>query len=201
MKRRPSRRLDLHTRGGFSLIELIISITLLAIILAALMGTVLRVQRDFTIQQSRVQAQEALRVSELIIGTVLRSAEANPMLTGGTLLDPDPSSTGRFDQLRVVSDFNPADGDVTDVLEDVFVAARNDTLYIRWQAGGTTQAMAEPVDSLLFQYFDASGTELTTSATVSSAPAVKVLLTLVGLQDPRTAVVERRTSWIYFRNR
>ena len=94
MKRRSSLRLDLQARGGFSLIEVLISMTLLAIIMAALLGTVMRVQRDFTIQQSRVQAQEALRVSELIIGTVLRSAGANPMLTGGTLLDPDPSSTG-----------------------------------------------------------------------------------------------------------
>ena len=195
MKRRSSPRPDVQSRGGFSLVELIISMTLLAVILGALMGAVLQVQRGFTLQQSHVQAQEALRVSEFIIGTVLRSAGANPMLTGGTLLDPDPSSTGRFDELRVVSDFNPADGDVADILEDVFVAARNDTLYIRWQAGGAVQAMAEPVDSLRFQYFDAAGTELTTAATVSSAPATKVLVTLVGVEDPRAASVERRTSW------
>ena len=179
--------------------ELLISLTLLSVILGALMGTVVQVQRNFTLQQSRVQAQEALRVAEYVIGTVLRSAEADPSLAGNSLMDPDPSSTGRFDQIRVVSDFNPVDGDVLGLLEDVLVYAQNDTLFIRWQAGAAAQAMAAPVDSLRFQYYDEFGTEYTTSATVSSA--IKVLVTLVAEGDPRATSPERRTSWIYFRNR
>ena len=193
--------IDLEIKGstGFSLIELIISMTLLVIIMGALMGTVLRVQRNFTLQQSKVSAQEALRVSELIIGTVLRSAEADPTGAGTSLLDPDPAGSGIFDQVRVVSDFNPPDGDVADQLEDVLVYTDSDTLFVRWQVSTTAQAMAAPVDSIKFQYFDATNTELTTSAAVSGA--TKVLVTLVAAQDPRIASVERRTSWIYFRNR
>ena len=179
--------------------ELLITLTLLTVILGALMGTVLQVQRSFTLQQSRVHAQESLRVAEYVIGTVLRSAEADPSSAGNSLLDPDPSNSGRFDRVRVVSDFNPVDGDVADPLEDVLVYVRNDTLYIRWQAGATAQAMAAPVDTLLFQYYDDAGTELTTSATVASA--TKVLVTLLADGDPRAAAPERRTSWIYFRNR
>lgn len=199
MSRRCAVRLDLQARGGFSLIELLISLTLFTIILGALMGSVLQVQRNFTLQQSRVATQEALRVSELVIGTVLRSAEADPTSAGTSLLDPDPAGSGTFDQVRVVSDFNPADGDVADQLEDVHVYAQNDTLFIRWQVSTTAQAMAAPVDSLLFQYFDASGTELTTASAVSGA--TKVLVTLVAQGDPRATTSERRTSWIYFRNR
>ena len=199
MNRRSSLRLEHEVRGGFSLIELLISMTLLIVIVGSLMGAVWQVQRGFTYQQARMQAQEAIRVSEYVIGTVLRSAEADPLAAGTSLLDPDPSASGTFNRLRVVSDFNPADGDTNDQLEDVLVYVSNGTLFIRWQAGTSAQAMATPVDSLRFQYFDSSGTELTTAATV--ALASKVLLTLVAAEDPRSGSTQRRTSWIYFRNR
>jgi len=189
-----------HTKRGFTLIELTISLTLLGVILGALFGAVITVQRSFTSQQVTVRSQEALRAAEMVITTVLRSVRADPNDAKLSFLDPDPFSTGNFFAVRATADFNPSDGDIDDLLEDVLVVARNDTLYVRWQAGTPPQAMAEPVDSLLFEYFDYAGTALTTAAS-AAANASMVRLTIVAAEEGLSPTVERRVSWVYLRNR
>ena len=80
---------------------------------------------------------------------------------GAPRVDPLPPP---FDTLRIVADFNPADADVADLLEDVLVYAVNDTLYVRWQAGAAVAPVAWPVRTLAFQ-FDSSGTVLARTPT------------------------------------
>ncbi len=185
---------------GFSLVELIISMALLSVVVIAILNSVLTTQRMYIVQATTTRAQESLRSAEFTIGTVLRTAGADPLLTGTTLVDPDPLERGEFDNLRVVSDFNPADGDTDDVLEDVLVWVSSDTLWIRWSAGGENQAMAYPVTSMDFRYFANDGTELTTAADVATG-ATQVLFTIVAPRDPRSTAEERRESWVYLRNR
>jgi hypothetical protein len=98
----------------------------------------------------------------------------------------------------VVADFNPSDADVNDPLEDVQVWALNDTLFVRWQAGAAAAPVAWPVRSLLFQ-FDSSGTILATNAAARTATRVRV--TLQAPRHARTAVLARRDTWVYLRNR
>lgn len=184
---------------GFSLVELVISLTLLGLILGSLFGAVVTVQASFTRQQVTVRSQEALRAGEMIITRILRTARADPNDTGLGLLDPDPNNLGVYTTLRTRADFNPPDGDFDDPLEDVTVSLANDTLYVIWQAGGTMQPLVYPVDSLLFEYFNDAGTALTTDATVPGATQVR--LTLVAVEDPLSNSVERRVVWIYLRNR
>ncbi len=185
---------------GFTLVELTFTVTLLSVVLVAVLNSVLTTQRMYTVQSTIARGQESIRAAELTIGTVLRTAGADPNGIGTTLVDPDPLGRGTFDNLRVVSDFNPVDGDTNDVLEDVLVWVDSDTLYIRWSAGGTNPAMTYPVTSLQFQYFANDGTELSTATDVASG-ATQVLFTIVAPRDPRSEEVERRESWIYLRNR
>ena len=185
---------------GFTIVELIISMTLLSVVVLAILNSVLTTQRMYTVQSTIHRAQESLRSAEFTIATLLRTAGADPQLTGTTLLDPDPLQRGEFDNLRVVSDFNPADGDTNDALEDVLVWVGSDTLWIRWSSAGEGQAMAYPVTSMEFRYFANDGTELATAADVASG-ATQVLLTMVAPRDPRSTAVERRESWVYLRNR
>ena len=185
---------------GFSLVELIISMALLSVVVIAILNTVLTTQRMYIVQATTTRAQESLRSAEFTIGRVLRTAGADPLLTGTTLVDPDPLVRGEFDNLRVVSDFNPPDGDTDDILEDVLVWVGSDTLWIRWSAGGESQPMSYPVTSLEFRYFANDGTELTTATDVASG-AIQALFTLVAPRDPRSTAVERRESWVYLRNR
>ncbi len=185
---------------GFTIVELIVSLTLLSVVLVGVFNSILTTQRMYTVQSATARAQESLRAAEYTISTVLRTAGADPNRTGTTLVDPDPLARGDFDNLRVVSDFNPADGDTDDMLEDVLVWVASDTLWIRWSAGGEDQVMAHPVTSIEFRYFANDGTELATAADVAGG-ATQALVTLVAPRDPRSQAVERRESWVYLRNR
>src|SRR5687768_6487558 len=124
------------TRNGFTLAELMVALTLFGVVMTAIMGVVLNMQRSFVRQRENARAEDAMRLGETTLTTVLRAAAANPRgMTGASAprLDPDPLAHGIFDNIRVVSDFNPPDGDVNDPLEDVLVYQLSDTLFIRWQ--------------------------------------------------------------------
>jgi prepilin-type N-terminal cleavage/methylation domain-containing protein len=188
-----------QSRAGFTLIELMISLTMLAIVIGALTTSMVTMQRGYTRQRETARSEDALRNAELVLSSVLRYAGANPLnMTGGGAPRIDPLAPP-FDTLRVVADFNPPDGFVTGLLEDVLLYAVNDTLYVRWQAGAAIAPAAWPVRSLSFQY-DSSGTVWATNVDVQRA-AKRVRVTLQAPKHSRTAQLATRTSWIYLRNR
>lgn len=186
-------------RAGFTLIELMISLTMLAIVLGALTTSMVSMQRGYTRQRETARSEDALRNAEVVLSSILRYAGANPLnLGGGGAPRIDPYEPP-FDSLRVVADFNPANGVVTNLLEDVLVYAVNDTLYVRWQAGAAEAPVAWPVRSLAFQY-DSSGTIWATRDDAMRA-AKRVRITLQAPRHSRTNQLATRTSWIYLRNR
>lgn len=188
-----------QARAGFTLIELMISLTLLAIVMGGVTTAMVSMQRGYTRQRETARSEDALRSAELNISSILRYAGANPRnLTGGGAPRVDPLAPP-FDTLRIVADFNPADADVADPLEDVLMYAVNDTLYVRWQAGAAVAPVAWPVRTLAFQ-FDSSGTVLATNADVARA-ATRVRVTLEAPKHARTTQLARRISWVYMRNR
>ncbi len=186
--------------AGFTIVELLITLTLLSVVLAALTGVVLSLQRGYVVQRERARAQESMRAARMTIATVLRGAAADPQSAGQSLLDPDPLSHGTFDNVRVVSDFNPADGDVIDQLEDVQLWVDQDTLFVHWQAAATPQALAYPITTLSFHYYANDGTELTTASQVVGATRVKFIIEAP--RDAYSGAVERIESWwVHLRNR
>ena len=181
---------------GFTILELIVSMSLLSIVLAGFFGAILTTQRMYTDQLAIARGEEAIRAAEFAIGVVLRAAGADPLRTGTPGLDPDPLGHGRFDNVRAISDFNPPDGDTDDLLEDVLIWVNSDTLLFRWSAAGEGQAMAYPVNQVGFRYFANDGTELT-----GAAGATRILFTIEVPRDPHSQSVQRRESWVYLRNR
>lgn len=184
---------------GFTLVEMLVTIALLSIVLGGVLGVVLSVQRDYVRQRDVNRSQEALRAAESSITTVLRSAKADPFETGSALIDPDPLGHSVWDNLRVVSDFNPADGDFDDPLEDVQFWIDSDSLKVRWQTGGSSQVLAYPVDSLRFRYYDVGGTEITTSSQVTT-DATRVQLWLKADKGARSTALDEIEAWVYLRN-
>ena len=188
-----------QSQAGFTLIELMISLTMLAIVLGALTTSMVSMQRGYTRQRETARSEDALRNAEVVLSSILRYAGANPLnLGGGGAPRIDPYAPP-FDTLRVVADFNPANGDVTNLLEDVLVYAVNDTLYVRWQAGAAEAPVAWPVRTVAFQY-DSSGTILATNIDAARA-AKRVRITLQAPKHSRTNQLATRVSWIYLRNR
>jgi prepilin-type N-terminal cleavage/methylation domain-containing protein len=191
-----------QARAGFTLIELVISLTMLSVVMTAMIGTMLSMQRGYVRQRETARSEDALRHAELTITSILRSAAANPrnIPAGADLPRIDPlAGAPPFTSLRVLSDYNQADGNVTGPLEDVQVWAATDTLFVRWQAGQPAAPVAFPVRSLLFAY-DSNGTALVTSASVMRA-ATRVRITLTAPRHSQSNVLARRDTWVYLRNR
>lgn len=185
---------------GFTLVEVLIAITLLSIVLAAVLGLVVGSQQEYVRQRDIQKSQESLRAAESVITTVLRSAQADPFVTGSATIDPNPLGHGTWDNLRVTSDHNPADGDFVDPLEDVQLWVAADSLLVRWQSGGSAQLLAFPVESILFSYYSADGTAITTASLVDSlASKVRVVFyTDKGVRSQRDDQLE---TWVHLRNR
>jgi prepilin-type N-terminal cleavage/methylation domain-containing protein len=192
------------TRRGFTLIELMISMLLLSIVLTAVVSVVLTMQKSYVRQRQVAGADDALRSAESTLLTVLRSAGANPKgtISAGTSpqLVVDPLSHGAFDNVRAVADYNPTDGDTNDPLEDVTVSVSNDTMYVRWQAGGSTDPVAYGIRSLLFEYYASNGVALTTSSQAALATRVKITMTAISHTRP-VSLTRREQLWLYLRNR
>jgi prepilin-type N-terminal cleavage/methylation domain-containing protein len=187
-------------RGGFTLIELMISMLLLSIVLGAVVSVVLTMQKSYVRQRQVAGSDDALRAAETALLGVLRSAGANPYSISGPALAADPLGHGTFDNVRAVADFNPADGDVSDPLEDVTVSVANDTMYVRWTAGGTTDPVAYGIRSLLFEYYASNGVALTTASQASMATRVKITMTAISHTRP-VSLTRREQLWLYLRNR
>lgn len=188
-----------HRRAGFTLVEMMTSLTILGVVMGAVTGTVVSAQRSYVRQRETVRAQEAQRAAQITLATVLRSAGADPLQRGIARLDPDPTGAGSFTSVRVVSDFNPADGDVADPLEDVLFHISHDTLFVRWQAGHAAQPLAFPMRNLCFEYYANDGTPYTVASQVVGATRVK--FTLEAPRVPGSSAMERIETWVYLRNR
>jgi prepilin-type N-terminal cleavage/methylation domain-containing protein len=189
-------------RAGFTIVEVVVAVLLLAIVMVALFGTIMQVQRDYARQRDTIRAVETLRYVEGVITGLLRTAENNPRTMDSTLLrlDVNPLNRPAFDNIRVRADFNPADGDSNDPLEDVLLSAANDTLYVRWRAGAALEPLAYPVREMRFEYFSAGGVPLTTRAMADSAKRVRFRLAAPagGALAPTTY---RKDVWVFLRNR
>lgn len=194
-------------RAGFSLLEMLVSTVLLMAVMTALGTTMVVQQRDYISQRYWRRADEAARSALAVVETAVRNAGANPRqiatlftsLTPPGSLHPNPLAAGQWNNVQVRADFNPTDGDVLDLYEDVRVWAANDTMFVRWIAGGAAEPVAMPVRTLAFQYFRHDGSQVTTLGTIGEATRVRVTVTApVGLTGTRTL---RRSGWVYLRNR
>lgn len=194
-------------RAGFSLLEMLVSTVILMAVMTALGTTMVVQQRDYISQRYWRRADEAARSALAVVETAVRNAGANPRqiaslftsLSPPGSLHPNPMGAGQWNNVQVRADFNPTDGDVLDLYEDVRVWAANDTMFVRWTAAGSAEPVAMPVRTLAFQYFRHDGSQVTTLGTIGEATRVRVTVTApVGLTGTRTL---RRSGWVYLRNR
>jgi prepilin-type N-terminal cleavage/methylation domain-containing protein len=191
-------RTQQRRRLGLTLIEMLVSLTLLSIVMGTVTGMITRTQSDYIRQREAIRLQENMRFAELTLTRLLRTAAVDPLSQNISGVDIDPLSHGVYDNIRIRSDFNPADGDIADPLEDALVYTSADTLYVRWRAGTPPQAVAYPVRSIRFEYFAADNTPITTPALIPTAAKAKYTVTAPA--RPGDVTLKRRVSWVHFRN-
>ncbi len=198
METSPVKRRRGGRRSGVTLVEMLVTLGLLSVVMGTVTGMILRTQREYTRQREAIRLQENMRNAEMVIARLLRTAAVDPLGLSIGRVDIDPLAHGTFDNVRVRSDFNPADGDVLDALEDALVYTSDDTLYVRWQAGAVPQPIAYPVRSLLFEYFAADDTPITSQALIANAAKAKYTVTAPA--KPGDAAIKSRIAWVHFRN-
>lgn len=191
-------RIQRRNRSGVTLVEMLVTLVLLSIVMGTVTGMVTRTSRDYTRQREAVRVQENVRTAELVLTRLLRSGSVDPFSQDIGSIDIDPLAHGKFDNIRVRSDFNPADGDVADLLEDALVYTAGDTLYVRWQAGAVPEAVAFPVRSLVFEYFAADDAPITSQALIGMAAKAKYTVSVP--VKPGDATLKERVTWVHFRN-
>ena len=190
--------LQRRARAGFTLVEMLITMTLLTIVLGSVTGMVTRTQRDYVRQREAVRLQENVRTAEMLLTRLLRTSTVDPLNLNLGSIVVDPLAHGQFDNIRLRSDFNPPDGDVADPLEDALIYTSQDTLYVRWQAGALPQPVAFPVRKVLFEYFAIDNTPITTQALVASAAKAKFTVTVP--EKAGGSAIKERVTWVHFRN-
>lgn len=167
--------------AGFSTVGMLVSFLLLAVLLSAVVGTIVKAQRDMVVSRERSTALNSERHAHLMLSRYFRLAGGSPtgVPVGG--LDPDPDRNGSFDSVRLRADFNPPDGDTADPGEDLLFFVRGDTMLVAESATGAEEPYLVGVRALRFEYFDRDGYPLTDAGRISTrALAARVTIRSLG---------------------
>jgi type IV pilus assembly protein PilW len=151
-------------KSGFSLIEVMVAMTIAVIAIGLIIGAVISQQKNYITQEKLVDMQQGLRAAIEVVGSEVRMAGYDPTsMAGASILMAATAD------LQFQIDFN-GDGDF-DIGERVRLALTNDADRDgiadgtpcdlgRGLDAGSLQVLAENIDALNFVYFDSNGTIL-----------------------------------------
>lgn len=156
---------NLDEKHGFSLIEVMVAMTLATIAIALVMGAVISQQKNHITEEKMVDMQQGLRAALEVLGSEIKMAAYDPSGTAGASIVVADTA-----ELQFQIDRN-GDGDL-DNGEIIRFALTNDAdrdgtadgtpcdLGRELNDGGGLQTLAENVDALNFIYFDSDGNVL-----------------------------------------
>lgn len=163
-----------QTNQGFTIIELVIVILISSVVMIGIWNTFQFQQRSYALQRQVVAMEQNLRSGMEFMLSEIRMAgyDPNGSTGAGIVMTSSNSSTIRF-TMDVNNDANEEvyDGDVNDSGEDITYAVYTDTDGVQKlgrTTGGSTQPVAEYIDSLTFAYLDEDGNATATQADVRS---------------------------------
>lgn len=159
----------MRNERGFSLAETLVVTVVLVVALG--IATSLFVQGNSTYAAQR-QFDDARNNASAALDMTVR------LLRGATTIFPDPDGNLAADSVRVVSDWNPKDGDTTDSYEDVRFTVANGRLFKQEPADAAPVAFAEGIASIAFAYFSSAGVQLATPWTANQNALELVTITV-----------------------
>jgi prepilin-type N-terminal cleavage/methylation domain-containing protein len=200
-------RIHRPNEAGFTLVELLIAMTISVCVMTATVVVASQVQKSYDIELEAAAARNEAEFAVASISRELRAAGANPYLlttspcpVAGTTFRPilrNPDGDGLPDDIRVHSDINPpnkalggvATGSCTEANEDVTIAHDPATRTIT-RRDNNTELVASPftdgvITNLAFDYLDVNRAVTATDSTVCY---VRVSVTATTRRvDPRTS--------------
>ena len=183
----------LSDNSGFSLIELLISTTLVLIIFSGVTGFVIVVNRQFVTQRTRIIAVNNGEAAADTIARLIRLSGSRPSNCAGSFVVPDitpsdaiSSSGSWYSKVRIRSDWNPSDCSLSGVEEDVTVSAGASYLFL--DAGQNTPFVGN-IGDIRFQFYDRGGTLMTSPETSASNIAlVRISITTIARDGTSTVL-------------
>jgi type II secretory pathway pseudopilin PulG len=161
---------------GFTLIELLVT----SIIMMTVLGIVGRIFADsdrvYRTQRQYVESRgSAAGALEMIVRLIRQAGETqNPHG-----IWPDPDGNNAWDSIRLVADWNPRNGVVTDPYEDVTFTVAGGVLFKREPADAAPVPFADRVASLTFSYTSPGGVPVVNPTAVPKAHLGFVNVTLL----------------------
>jgi prepilin-type N-terminal cleavage/methylation domain-containing protein len=169
--------------GGYSLVELLVSMAVLGLVMAGALGFLRAGVRAYGWGAARVEAQQSARVALERMEKELRQAGYDPRGAGIA-----PVAIAEPARVTFQRDLD-GNGVVNATRERVTFLLRPGESILRREAGGGAQPLIEGVRRFALTYLDASGSVTTDPARVA---AVRIRLE-VGLRGP-SAVMDAEVS-------
>ena len=156
-------------REGFSLVELMIVMSMLSVVLGLVGFAMISVQGRYLSQQSLIDAQNNAKAALGMLLRLVRVAGNNPQFITFEPIDPDPDGDTQMNTIRLRADWNPGDGILDDPYEDMIFSTSSGVLYVKQPSDTNPVEFVDSIESLAFTYLDSDG------ATISGSSGIKRL--------------------------
>lgn len=164
----------LRADDGFTLVELLIALVVMALVMSAMVDIVAQVSARYEPQRLRMDARQHARVALDTIGRLARMA---------TVVNPDPDANGVLDSIRLRGDWNPPDG-LANQYEDVTFSRVGNTIFVREPADPTALPIADNIATMTFVYRDRNYVLIANPiAGFANIASVEITLTTIAFRD------------------
>ena len=144
---------------GFSLVEVMIAMTIGLMVLGSLISSFLLQQKTYDVEEQVAEMVQNARAAMDMMVREIRMAGYNPT---GASFDGIPYHTS---QLQISADLD-GDGSTGNLNEAIIYTYDVENLRINRTAGAGAQPFAENIQSFIFDYLDAAGSATITSADI-----------------------------------
>ncbi len=156
-----------NKENGFTLVELLIAITIGLLVLGVLVSTFIIQRKTYDVQEQLAEMVQSARATMDIITREALMAGFDPSdacFTGGDPTDPRGIIYDTT-QLQILADLN-GNGVTTDSNENIVYTFDGAILEIDRDTGGGAQPLAKNIQAFSFSYLDGDGNATTTTADI-----------------------------------
>src|SRR3989338_6678948 len=175
-----SYQLRVKSEAGFTLLELLISMTIGLVVLGSIFSSFTTQKKSYELQEKITVMEQNLRVPIDFITRDLRNVGYNPtenLITGTSVgLVPGGGINIGTNSIRILSDLN-GDGDTGDTGEDVDYSldGTDYTDGITFDIDRNGQPLVQNITALTFTYYDSDGNTIATPITGTSLANIRVV--------------------------
>jgi type IV pilus assembly protein PilW len=152
--------------SGFTLIEVLVTIAMISLFMAAAMAVLVPLSRSYTTTDVASSVQQVVRMAVEVMANDIRLAGLDPMQQADAGIEEANATSIRFTSDRVPEGEEEANGEIDDGgfehLNYYFDASDNTLRLALLSPDGTVrqmQRLVENVNNLRFRYFDQAGNE------------------------------------------